>query len=261
MTIEALMDGIRKNIARVKEYKLGMDGTGGQCDCIGLIIGGVRLAGGKWTGTHGSNWAARNAVKNLNQIPDNVMPPSAVLQVGDMVFKARTPEAASYDLPGKYASSGDMNDYYHVGVVTSVHPLEITHCTSVAGGIKRDTSLGEWMYYGQYIGITEEMSMGAEGSYTVTGGQLKMRTGPGTNYSVISYIPNGKTVQAAQITGEPNWLYVKYGKDVGYCMAKYLVPADTDDDDTVTISRADWERIQALTKEMTGILSTAIIKG
>ena len=60
MTNEQFLEGIQKNIARVREYKLGMDGSGGQCDCIGLIIGAVRLMGGEWKGTHGSNYAARN---------------------------------------------------------------------------------------------------------------------------------------------------------------------------------------------------------
>lgn len=257
MTIETYMNGIMANLFRVERYELGMDGRNGGCDCIGLIIGGIRLAGGKWDGTHGSNWAARYAVKGLNEITNKNM-----LNIGDMVFKARRPGHEKYDMPERYKSSGDMNDYYHVGVVTSVHPLEITHCTGVTGGIKRDTALGEWMYYGQYIGITEEMSMGAEGSYTVTGGQLKMRSGPGTNYNVIAYIPNGKQVQGAKIDGEPDWIYTKYGKDIGYCMARYLVPVDQNDDgDTITIKNSDWERLNTLNKEMASILSNAIIKG
>lgn len=40
-------------------------------------------------------------------------------------------------------------DYYHVGVVTRLSPFEITHCTSVDGGIKRDTKLGKWGYAGE----------------------------------------------------------------------------------------------------------------
>lgn len=256
MTIDAYMDGIRANIARVKRYELGMDGRGGGCDCIGLIIGGIRLAGGKWDGTHGSNWAARNAVKQLNETSNK-----NELHIGDMVFKARGPGHEKYDMPEKYKNSGDLNDYYHVGVVMGVEPLQITHCTGVPGGIKTDSSLGEWKYHGQYIGITEEITLGTEATYAVTGGQLKMRSGPGTNYNVIAYIPNGKQVMGAKIDGEPDWIYTKYGKDIGYCMARYLVPVDQNDGDTITIKNSDWDRLNTLTKEMAAILSNAVIKG
>lgn len=30
-------------------YKLGKDGAGGECDCIGLIIGAIERPSGKWT--------------------------------------------------------------------------------------------------------------------------------------------------------------------------------------------------------------------
>ncbi|MBQ9632239.1 MAG: hypothetical protein IJV04_04895, partial [Lachnospiraceae bacterium] len=41
-------------------YQLGHSGDDNQCDCIGLIIGAIRRAGGQWRGIHGSNYAARN---------------------------------------------------------------------------------------------------------------------------------------------------------------------------------------------------------
>ena len=41
------------------------DGSNGYCDCIGLIIGAIRRCGLKWTGIHGSNWAARKEAVNL----------------------------------------------------------------------------------------------------------------------------------------------------------------------------------------------------
>ena len=59
---------VRENAARVQAYEQGHDGSDGKCDCIGLIIGAVKLAGGSWPGTHGSNWAARNAMNTLNYI-------------------------------------------------------------------------------------------------------------------------------------------------------------------------------------------------
>lgn len=71
ISLQAFLEGVRQNAARVKKYLTGGDGSGGgQCDCIGLIIGAVRLAGGKWTGTHGSNYAARNEMRTLGRITE-----------------------------------------------------------------------------------------------------------------------------------------------------------------------------------------------
>ena len=83
MTNEQFLEGVQRNVDRVRAYKLGMDGRGGQCDCIGLIIGAIRLMGGEGTGTHGSNWAARNAVQPLKKITSLSM-----LSPGKLVFKA-----------------------------------------------------------------------------------------------------------------------------------------------------------------------------
>lgn len=47
---------VRENAARVREYESGGDGSNGKCDCIGLIIGALALAGFRWPGIHGSNW-------------------------------------------------------------------------------------------------------------------------------------------------------------------------------------------------------------
>lgn len=227
MTNEQFMEGIQRNIDRVREYKLGMDGRNGQCDCIGLIIGAIRLMGGEWTGTHGSNYAARNEMKNFGEIVGENM-----LNVGDIVYKAKKPEQSGWALPSKYSGNPDQRDYYHVGVVTGVKPLEITHCTSVSGGIKRDSTLGQWQYVGQLIKVVEEAVY-----YHVKGGVLKMRHGPGVTYNVIGYIPNKAKVTYLGDSGE--WMFVRYGNKSGYCMKEYLVaenkPADAEDEVSITI--------------------------
>lgn len=138
---------VLENVQRVTQYKLGGDGSrNGECDCIGLIIGAVRLMGKNWDGIHGSNYAARYKTANLAPLTG-----AGVLAVGNIVYKARGPKEANYDLPVRYDSHPDKLDYYHVGVVTSVAPLEITHCTNTPGGIKRDSSPGKWKYYGELI--------------------------------------------------------------------------------------------------------------
>ena len=84
----------------------------------------------------------------------------SVLEVGEVVFKVHRPGAAGYDLPSKYQSSGDLLDYYHVGVVTSTSPLEITHCTGP--GVIVDTKLGKWGWAGRLKKIDYEGGLGMQ---------------------------------------------------------------------------------------------------
>lgn len=144
ITLSEFMTGLDENIGRVTEYVSGGDGTAGECDCIGLIIGAIRLAGGSWTGTHGSNYAARYEMSSFAAIPA-----ASSLRVGDLVYKHYEPGASGWSLPSSYSDHDDQNDYYHVGVVRSADPLEIVHCTTVDGGIKYDSSLGAWSHYGR----------------------------------------------------------------------------------------------------------------
>ncbi len=222
MTRQQFMDGLKKNIDRVREYQLGMDGTGGKCDCIGLIIGAIRLAGGKWTGTHGSNYAARNEMHCLEKITS-----VSQLRMGDMVYKARMPGEENYSLPEKYRAGDDRIDYYHVGVVTSVQPLEIIHCTSVSGGIKRDNALGKWQFFGAWRDLDETTSPGVP--CRVTGGRLKLREGPGTRSKVLAYLPDGAQVLAGETAGDGTWRSVSYMGQSGYAMACYLAEQEREE--------------------------------
>lgn len=227
MTLEEFMNGVHQNIARINEYKSGMDGRGGQCDCIGLIIGAIRLMGEKWSWTHGSNYSARNRMRTLYPLTSTNQ-----LGIGYLVYKACEPGASNYNLPAKYNSHYDQKDYYHVGVITNIDPLEITHCTGVSGGIKRDTKIGKWNYYGEldlvvydYIAdgsnSTESEAHNMNEKWQVFDGTLKMRTGPSVTYSVIEYIPDGTVLTVLDRTSK-DWYKVQYDGRTGYVMAQYL---------------------------------------
>lgn len=151
-------DGFLQAIARLAaqkpRYRLGYSGEQGYCDCIGLVIGALRMQGITWRqatcqgAIHGSNWAARFALAEGLPLP---LTGVGDVQVGELVFKYRTKGQASYALPGRYRKGGvydcgDERDYMHVGVVTGVQPLVITHCST--GGIRRDTALGQWKAHG-----------------------------------------------------------------------------------------------------------------
>lgn len=221
ITVSRYLSAVQGNIARVRRYKLGGDGTGGNCDCIGLIIGAVRLTGDKWPWIHGSNHTARYRVQALRRVDS-----AAELQLGALVFKAREPEDKGYALPSAYKGHADQRDYYHVGVVTCLSPLEIAHCTGVSGGIKRDSALGAWRYAGWLTLVNKEVDTMI--TYKTTAKMLAIRRGAGTSYDVVARIDNVGTRVAggAPING---WVQVTYGDVTGYCMAEYLAAAGTED--------------------------------
>ena len=219
MILEAFIAQVEAIAQASPVYRLGGDGSDGTCDCIGLVIGAIRRAGGSWTGTHGSNYAARYEMRELLPVTD-----AGELCLGDVVYKARTPGQAGYALPARYKKGPDQRDYYHVGVVTAVEPLEITHCTGP--GIVRDTKLGRWTYRGRLEKVDYDGTEGMENmvqTATVvadSGSKVKMRSKPSASDGLYWEVPVGAEVQVAEITG--GWAKVRYGDRTGYMMAAFL---------------------------------------
>ena len=208
------------------------DGSDGYCDCIGLVIGAVRRMGLKWTGIHGSNWAARKEfvkLERINSVSD--------LELGDVVLKACAEGTSGWALPSRYRKggkyyNGDLNDYYHAGVVTKVNPLNITHMSSK---MTVDTKLGKWSHHGK-LSILAKAAGGSitptpvtpdtpsTGSHAVvvaeSGGTVNMRRTPSLRGALITRVPLGTTVEIVA-PGE-KWATIKYANKTGYMMAKFL---------------------------------------
>ena len=202
-------------------YELGHDGSDGLCDCIGLVIGAIRRAGGRWDGLHGTNWTARYGVTGLEK--------AANLRRGDLVFRAREPGETGYDLPERYRPggkyyNGDLKDYYHVGVVMSADPVRIVHMTSPT--VKTDTKIGRWAYRGRLKSLTEKEESMAGNTATIvlpagaTGSTVNLREGPGKKYGIITALPVGSTVDVLKDDG--TWCRVRQGDRIGYMMGNYL---------------------------------------
>lgn len=207
-------------------YRLGGDGSDGTCDCIGLIIGAIRRAGGKWAGTHGTNWSARNEMATLYKQVD-----AAQLEKGWVVYKAKAPNEAGYALPDRYKSGADLLDYYHVGVVTGIEPLEITHCTSGGGvdGITTDNRQGKWLYGGplslvDYGGGAIPMEMAIVRASSGT--SVNMRKEPGG--ALVVRVPVGGTVNVLERGGE--WSRISWDGYRGYMQTRFLDFGDADDE-------------------------------
>ncbi len=131
--------------AKNPTYRIGGTGTDGSCDCIGLVIGAIRRAGGYWTGKKGTNYSARNEMRELYEIGS-----ASELKIGEAVYKAHEPGETGYDaatIGRSYGNSPDQRDYYHVGIVLGVSPLRILHMTSPAARV--DHKLGRWRFHGR----------------------------------------------------------------------------------------------------------------
>ena len=231
ISLSDFLNAIQANVSRITHYQSGGDGKGGGCDCIGLIIGAIRLAGGTWSGTHGSNYAARYEMDNLYHISTQ-----NELFLGEVVYKAKSPGQDGYDLPAKYKDSGDLLDYYHVGVVTNENPLRITHCTSVAGGIKVDTSMGQWRYGGMlkdvdYGGGAMDVLYRAVVT-AVSGKTVNLRESASEKARVIKSVPVGSIVDVLEDT-DPKWWRIRWEGYQGYMMAKFLSLYEEEDRETL----------------------------
>ena len=242
---QKFLDAIQKIKAAKPTYRQPGDGSDGTCDCIGLIIGALKRIGIKWTGIHGSNYAARRETLALQKIL-NV----SQLEVGDVVYKGYEPGHAKYNLPARYKAggayhNGDLRDYYHVGVVTSVNPLNITHMTSPT--VKVDTKLNHnaksvWSYFGKIkplvnaggttsTPVQTEISTpvkeplattGAKAIVTAPSGKyVKMRAQPNQRCTLYDDVPIGAEVTLVE-PGEV-WAKISYGRRKNwYMMAKFL---------------------------------------
>lgn len=257
MTYKELVQKFLDKVAAIRKedpaYKQPGDGSGGVCDCIGLIIGAIRRMGLKWTGIHGSNYAARYQTVDLSYIDSE-----SQLQLGDYVYKGVGPDGKgkrpcnagtfkhTYDLKDRYFKghpyyNGDLIDYYHVGVVTQVSPLRITHMTSPR--MKVDTSVNKngsspWNYHGKVKPLVEAANDKPDPAPTPTpeptpstgtkaivvadnGKPVKMREYPSTTCRTWDNVPCGAEVTIVN-PGE-DWAKINYKSRKGwYMMAKFL---------------------------------------
>ncbi|MBQ8313705.1 MAG: SH3 domain-containing protein [Clostridia bacterium] len=253
-----LMDTFLRSVDAIAderpEYQLGHDGSDGKCDCIGLIIGAIRRSGGSWDGIHGSNYAARNEMDYLLPAtdPDD-------LNVGEVVYKAAMPGQTNYNLPDRYDKDPDKRDYFHIGVVRSVDPLRIVHCTGP--GIVVDTKLGKWNYRGWLRKVSQEGEETVSEIRTATvaameGSTVNLRQTPGG--ALLDRVPVGVTVTVA--AQQDGWSRVHHDGLTGWMMSRFLQmegePAAADkpagDMVTVTMPREMAEQLRDLLADGVG---------
>ena len=239
------MIGVSGFVARVKRiadrnpaYRIGGVGKDGTCDCIGLVMGAMYELGHRAYPMHCTNYFARFQMQILEKVEKKH------LQIGMLLFKARSSTAklnARYQSGGRYFN-GDLQDYYHVGVVTGVDPLEITECTEYGSvsGIQVSDSLKGWQYGGllsdvlyngsedvetqtEVESVSEErVESGEVGRAIVTtqSGALNVRAWARTG-EILGRVPKGKEVEVLEDSGD-GWPVIRYGELEGYASAEYL---------------------------------------
>ena len=221
VTVNDLANGILENAERIKSYHTGGDGRDGTCDCIGLILGSMRLIGMTYKGMHGSNYFARYWTVDLHHVTK-----ASQLQAGQVVYKAKKPGDSGYDLPARYDDSPDRLDYYHIGYVLSVSPLKIAHCS--AGGMHYDTKLGKWAYAGYIKGVDYKMTpqepeqdlpIGMAYVDVPNDGTVNIRAAPKGNAKILDRIQEGTHCLILEQSGD--WAKVEYAQ-TGYVMTKFL---------------------------------------
>lgn len=208
----------------IVSYEIGKSGQNGRCDCIGLIMGAMSALARKSYPMHSTNYFARYEMQYLRPMDESA------LEDGMLVYKAREDAGQLNERykPGGRYYTGDMLDYYHVGVVTDTNPLEITHCTESGNvsGIVRDTKTKGWTHYGAMLNVDynsrevkqmlyEAKVMAAQGS------TVNLRKGPYSSAAVIDRVKLGVTVTVNEEAD--GWAQVVTPSgDIGYMMTQFL---------------------------------------
>ena len=196
----------------VEEYKKTIGKyTYEQRDCITSITE-ILLAYGGRHDLNGSNYYARNEIKNLRPLTDK-----SQLYDGCAVLKTILPGEPGYNLPPRYKNHVDQIDYNHIGIGTSKG--EIYDSTRTADG--RDgpglstapINSRSWDRMGDFEDVdysdqgstapveTPTETPSSLGSYIVTapsGDTVNLRAQMNTTSIVYEYVKIGSTVEVIQ---------------------------------------------------------------
>ena len=209
----------------------------GCVDCSGAFAYAYRLHG--LSIAHGSNAIARKSVESLCPISEAAPAYAA--------FKYYPPGHPKWNLPAKYRKggseyNGDLNDYYHVGLVDGTDK-NVLNAKSTQAGFSRDP-LSKWSCVGRLkaVSYSGESKGGVPMQMVVScpaGETVRLRNSPKYGAAVVAKIPAG-TVVSAEDVGDADWLLVRWDGKAGYMMRKFLADVTSDDEpdtgETVTIT-------------------------
>ena len=261
ISVASFIRGIISIYEEKPRYEKGGDGSNGTCDCIGLPRGALKREGVEDVkGMNGTNYAARHTIQDLQKIKKEEQ-----LQIGEVVLKIRDKDDASMPLPDQYRKNGsDYNqkwgetNFSHIGTVTDLNPLTITHMTSPTAKI--DIGLGNWKYFGRLPWVDydsntaedENMSETTEWATVVAekGSTVKMRAKPSTLCRLYWEVPVG--AQVVLMNKGDTWSEIIYAGQSGYMMTKFLRIGETVPLYSVTIKGLTKEQAEELVRTYGG---------
>lgn len=231
--VSGFIGRVRAIASRPLTYRTGGVGSDGTCDCIGLIMGAMYELGRKKYDMHSTNYFARFQTMEMVTLKSgtNIYP-------GMILYKAKddTDNLNGRYMPGGRYYTGDVLDYYHVGVVLRVKPLEIVECTTYknGSGIVHSSTIQGWDYGGKLRGVLydgyyeeenepkkseaeETMSVLYKARVATNEGTLNLRSTPGGKK--IGELPKGAEVD---VYSEGEWARVAYGEMLGHVSSEYL---------------------------------------
>lgn len=236
-------------------------------DCSGAFVWAYRQHG--LSMYHGSNRMARVEVVSL--IPINV----AQIVPGMAAFKHHAPGEKGYNLPAGYMPgaeyyNGDLNDYYHVGLVDTDTSRVLNAQSSATGFVSSPITQG-WSHvailkqvdYGDGAPLPEQPDRpdpeqpdipdsGTATVYAANGLPVKLRRTASTKLPYLVEVPVGATVT---LRGESRdgWTPIRYNGRDGYMMSEFLVTGSGPQDSyTVTLSRLTYAQAQKLKETYPG---------
>ena len=258
----------------VEEYKKTVGKyTYEQRDCITSITEILLAHGGKHD-LNGSNFYARNEIKNLRPLTDK-----SQLYDGCAVLKTILPGESGYNLPPRYKNHIDQIDYNHIGVGTSKG--EIYDSTRTADG--RDgpglstapINSRSWDRIGDFEdvdysdqGTNESQEPTSEqpstiGSYMVTapsGDTVNLRAQMNTTSVIYEYVKIGSIVEVLQRYSSWSKVRTAAGK-IGYIMNKFLSPVGDSPSEAVPEENQNESQPALTTEQKVEILWNQYISG
>ena len=205
---------------------------------------------------NGSNRIARVYIKG-NLISYSEAKSKNLIIPGMAAFKCRKPSDKNYSLGSGYKVNGsyyngDLNDYYHIGLVDS----DIEYVLNAQGsktGFTRSNISQNWSHVAYMKNIeydggsdfmeTTTMTVIRTDDTSSSTKTVNMRSSASTMSSVIAKINFGNTVQA--ISTEDEWTKIEYLGKTGYMMSKFLQKQDNILTNSITITE---EQLTNLTK-------------
>ena len=204
-------------------------------DCSGAFVWAYRQHG--LIIYHGSNRIARGYVASSTASGSpspkgkaGLLPPSEA-KPGMAAFKARAPGEQLYSLPAEYRPGGkycdgDLNDYYHIGLVDS-DPRYVINAQTVRTGVRRSKLADGWDTVAylkdvDYKGEDQPMEAMYRAEVVAANGKpVNLRKGPSTASARVCAVPVGETVDVLNET-DADWAEVRWGDKTGYMMRKFL---------------------------------------